>query len=294
VSLTAAFISCREQPKFRWFLDSLRNQGGNDAPIIFVDGYSSRALGTIADGVLHVAPKPTVWSGPHRLTKDEWWSKSSSLNSAICLCKTDWIAFCDDRCVLNPGWLDSVREAMAGNYSVCGSYSKHSDLKVENGVVKNYGQLMGQDHRDRPGGAEHFKHHWFFGCTFALPLEWALQVNGFEELLDGLGAEDTQFGSMLRANGFEMKYDPRMRVLQDRTPGECGPEMKKTSKRRYDHDKEAKDYKAIERFYGQKQSQHPINLREIRAKVLAGEPFPHHGGQPSHDWFDGQPIKDFE
>ena len=59
-----------------------------------------------------------------------------------------------------------------------------------------------------------------FGCTFALPLEWALQMNGFEEGCDGLSMEDVIFGLMLKNNGFRIDYDPQMRMIEDRTEGE--------------------------------------------------------------------------
>lgn len=123
-----------------------------------------------------------------------------------------------------------------------------------------------------------------------MPLEWALNVNGFEELVDGLGAEDYMMGMMLSNAGYTAKYDPRIKVIQDRTPGECGPVMPKTSKERFPNDKEDKGHKAIERFGTQKRTSHVWNLREIREKVLRGEPFPPSSMGPRLDWFDNLPI----
>lgn len=245
--------------------------------------------------IRHVDPKPTVWSGPHRLCKSDYWSKANSGNTALCLCKSSWIAFVDDRSVLSPTWLQAVREAMEGNYCVVGTYEKHENMRVENGEILEYGPITGTDHRRVIGrDRKPCIGTWLFGCTFALPLEWALQVNGFDENMDSLGQEDTQFGSMLDANGFDIRMDKRMHVIQDRTPGECGPEMKRTSKERFQHDTQDRGHEAIRRFYGKKQAGHVWNIREMRASVLSGNPFPNTDSFPRNDWWDGQPIAEFE
>lgn len=315
MSLTVAFITSRKYPKFSWFFDSLHVACSGDyvgIKVIVVDAcldsVSNRVnyLEASCDALrhsnyedratVHVLPKPTVWAGSHRLTKSDYWAKSNALNTALCLCRTDFFASVDDRCVLAPDWLNSVREAMQGNYAVCGAYEKRENMRVENGEIVDPGKLVGEDHRcvNHLPRARHCVPGWFFGCSFALPTEWALQVNGWSELLDGLSAEDTHFGHMLANNGFAIRFDPRMKVIQDRTPGECGPEMKRTSKERFQNDTQDKGHEAIRRFFGEKRSSHHWNIREIRDKVLAGGDWPTLEGYPSFDWFDGKPIAEFQ
>jgi len=188
---------------------------------------------------------------------------------------------------------------MDGDYAVAGSYSKRHNMIVENGIIKDWGSHDGTDPRS-PGGEDHRKAAgivnapgaWWFGCTTALPLEWALQVNGYNELRDSLRGEDCDFGIMLQNNNYPIRYDVTMETVQDRTPGQCGLGLRSTCKEKHPNDKWDKGHSALKRFSKSKSSEHPFNIRVVRAAVQRGDPFPHHGGQPSHDWFDGQPINE--
>ena len=295
-ALTIIYATSRHEPEFHWFYDSVRRE--SDCQIIVIDPQCVNGRNG-QQGISCHPPKPTVWQGPHRLTKEDYWAKSNALNTGICLCRTDWLMCVDDRSVLLPGWFARIQAAMSGGYGVCGSYEKRHNLKVENGVITDWGTLAAgdprivRDHRadfapavkDSPGS-------WWFGCVNALPLEWALQVNGYEELLDSASMEDSMFGLMLANNGFPIKYDPQLKLIEDRTPERCGPAMKRTSKERWPHDTEDKLHKALARFGVRKRTEHHWDLRAIRAAVLRGEPFPP-ADRPTHDWHDGQAIRDF-
>ena len=231
-SLTIAYITSRSEPMFNWFLDSLSRQVGKDsAKVIIVDSLKQERPIT-GDGIVHVEPKPSIWQGKYRITKTDWWAVSNARNTALCLCETDWIAFLDDRCVLMPGWYDCLKQAIRHGYAVCGSYEKRAGMTVESGVIKHGGTVTGEDARignDNgvvrvPGG------EWMFGCNFALPLEWALQVNGVDQTCDGLSMEDAIFGLQLQNNGFPIMYDKRMKIVEDRTPEHCGPVMRREDK----------------------------------------------------------------
>lgn len=299
MNFSIVYSTTRYKPEFQWLMDSVRRE--SDCPIIVIH---LQTLGIQpSEGVTFRNPKPNVWQGAHRVTKDSWWAKSNSLNSGICLCQTEWLVCVDDRSVLLPGWRVAIEAAMAGGYAVCGSYEKRHNLAVENGVITDWGTLDGSDPRS-PKGKDHRADmaptvspapgSWWFGCVNALPLEWALQVNGYEEMMDGLSMEDCIFGLMLQNNGFPIKYDPRLKLIEDRTPGKCGPVLRRTSKERFPNDKEDKGHAALARFGSQKRTQHHWDLRAIRAAALRGEPFPHHNGQPEKDWFDAMPIQDFD
>lgn len=305
MSLTVCYITSRLQPRIRWFLESLHNQGEHVDEIIIVDFYAAnegrrdKVRAIAGRDIIHVEPKPTVWQGPHRLTKENFWAASNARNTGICMCRADWIAFVDDRSVLLPGWSKSVHQAITGNYAVFGAYQKRHSLIVQNGIIVHGGIVTGEDSRERyimdhrngeapskcPG-------EWAFGCNLALPLEWALQVNGYEELMDGLSVEDVVFGKMLENNGFDLRYDRRMKIIEDRTVSELGTPMLRTSKEKHPHDETDKGHAALKRFCGLKRTEHHWNLRSIRESVLREEPFPHHNGQPEFDWFDRQKISE--
>ena len=284
MSLTIAYTTSRRECEIQWFFDSLRRQLTDDlAPeIIVVDAYAeSRRI----IGALHVVPKPTVWQGKHRLTKEDWWAKSNALNTAIILCRTEWIAFVDDRSVLAPGWLESVRAAMAGNYAVCGSYEKRANLQVQDGIVTG-GEMLGADTRT-PGLYDFAS---WYGGSGALPLEWCLAVQGFsEEMCDGLGSEDSMFGVCLRNSGYPVKYDSRMRLIEDRTPGQIDGALKRADK---GLDRAAKSWDIVRAFHGKKTSQNSFDIRNVRDRVLLnGEPLDSIGPFGSAvDWYDQEPL----
>lgn len=296
-SLTIAYITARKEPEFHWFFQSLINQKrGRQHNLIIVDFYCPKFERN--GPIIHTEPKPTVWQGKSRKTKADWWAASNARNTAICLCETDWIAMLDDRCVLMPNWLDAVERAMAGNYAVCGPYEKRHNMTVENGVIKNGGIITGEDSRLKYVKDYYTdpKHHmtnpypahpgWWFGCSTATPLEWALNVNGYPEDADGMGSEDYLFGHLLHNNGYPMKYDTEMMIVEDRTPERLGTEMKRTDKGVSPNDK---SHAILKRYESQRQSQHPFNLRTIHNAVLNCQPFPE-PTWPVTDWYDGQPV----
>lgn len=310
-------VTARPQNNIEWFFDSLKlnHNWQKVSQIVIVDKYAEAchgwterdvaaarnhvydAAGVFAPIVQHVPPKPCVWSGKHRLTPRDWWSTASYRNTALCYCRSDFLAMLDDRCVLAPTWLDAVLEAKVGGWAVCGTYSKQVGMTVVDGVITNMGETIGKDSRmEGIPGERRMKCPgvWMFGCTFALPTEWMLQVNGVDESWDSVSMEDTHFGQMLENNGFPIYHDSRMKMVEDRTPAEQDAknrehDMKRSSKERYPHDKEDKTHTLIKKLWNNKRAAHPWDLTVIRNRVLAGHAFPIPLG-PHHDWFDGQPL----
>lgn len=292
--LTIIYVTARKSSCVEWFLDSYQRQSVRQtSALIVVDTYGSTkhaVLSTkhncfISKSV--VKPKPTIWQGEHRITKEDWWAKSNALNTGIALCETPWIAFVDDRCVLSPNWLGCVQEAMAGNYAVCGSYEKHYELAVENGAVLGSKQNAGGDDRLFKNYPQRTQ-HWY-GGSGALPLEWCLKVNGFsEDICDSLGMEDVMFGQTLVHSGFDMRYDARMKIVEDRTPGQIDGALKRADKGVSPVDK---SHKIVELFKGKKTSMNSYDLRALRKRVLAGADFP----PPTalkYDWYDQKPVSE--
>lgn len=309
MSLTIGLITCRKSPRLDWMFDSLRIQPGVEIvkQIIIVDYFAQacdawtdldvaarfdevvKAAGSFADITFWCPPMPNVWGGPNRLTKEVWWHISAARNTIICFAKSPFVAMTDDRCSLSPGWLKCVQEAMTGNYAVNGSYEKVYNLVVESGRVKSYNEPgNGKDPRitrntRRPimtyGGC-------WFGCNMALPLEACLAVNGFDSWCDSVGLEDVVFGNMLARNGYPTMFDPRMKIVEDRTPSEVGEMPKRTDKGISPNDR---SHALLDKIGGSKRATHPFDIRAMRDSVQAGNPFPPPWG-PTHDFFDNEPL----
>jgi len=312
MKLTVAYITAREKPCLEWFIQSLRPQvlKGDEIDIIIVDAKLARRpkYERLFAMAIHpeyatvrcaaVLPKPTIWQGKHRITKEDWWAASNARNTALCLCQTDWIAFLDDRCVLMPTWLDSIRMAMKLGYAVCGSYQKRTGMTVENGVIKHAGIVSGEDSREKEYEKEskQFKFsgpckcpgQWMFGCNFALPLEWALAVGGQAEIADSLSMEDVLFGLTLENSGYPICYDPKCKMIEDRTLSEIGPVMKRSD---FGVSPNDKSHALLDMFRQSKTSMNTFYIRQLRQDVLGGKPWPIPTG-PEFDWYDGQPIRE--
>lgn len=316
--ITISLITARPAPEIHWFFDSLALNSHLDriGQIIIVDRFAEAcddwterdvaatrnhvmdAAGRFAKITQHVPPKPCVWSGKHRLTPRNWWSASNYRNTSLCYCKNSFLAYLDDRCVLAPTWMDAVVEAQDQQWVVAGTYEKRVGMVVRDGKIISPGTLIGSDSR-MDGEANPLRRRrcpgeWMFGCTFALPVEWMLQVNGFDENFDSVSFEDVHFGKMLQNNNYPMFHDGRMKMVEDRSPQEADPksrehDMKRDSKEKHPHDKNDKTHTLIRRLWDNKRAAHPWDMRLIRSRVLRGEGFPI-PQQPTHDFFDGAPL----
>jgi hypothetical protein len=307
MKLTIAFITGRAEPQLDWMLASLAPQilPGDEISVLVIDtrGRTPEALGVRPYGhwtpSVHVAlPKPTPWQGAHRITACDWWAKSSAMNTALVLCETDYIAFLDDCCRLGPRWLETVRHGERKRKSVlAGTYDK-----IEHGIVT-------PDHRRiiEPKGKSNCGGGWLYGCTFALPLEWALEANGAEEGCDGMGTEDYILGFQLENNGHRIDFVPDMAVTLERPEITAAPlplgsipsprfgssftALRRTDKGAAPNDK---SHAALARFRVLKRSEFSPDLRAMRAARMAGRlvwPTP---DPDLRDWFDGQLVREMK
>ena len=88
-----------------------------------------------------------------------------------------------------------------------------------------------------------------------------------------------------------MYYDSRMRIIEDRTPTEIGGALKRGGKKGKNTPWDDKDYKILDIMRASTTSGNSYDLRELREKVLKGEPFP--PPTASHrDWFDDELISE--
>jgi hypothetical protein len=301
VKLTIAFITGRTEPHLDWMLESLIPQvsSGDEIDVLVIDrlGRTPEQLGArIAlppsrDWISRVrveSPKPTPWQGTHRITSRDWWAKSSAMNTALVLCETDYIVFVDDRCHLGSKWLQTVRRGERERRSVlAGAYSK-----IERGstISDHRGDLHPEGRLNCGGG-------WLYGCTFALPLEWALEVNGAEEGCDGLGTEDYIMGFMLENNGHQIDFVPDLMVTLERDeisiPGSPSIPLRRLNKGE-GVALEDKSQAALARFRTRKRTEFTPDLRALRARRASGDlswPMP---DRQLRDWYDGQLVREME
>lgn len=316
--LTICYVSSRRDNRIEWFFDSLAKQVVLQAHLIVIDRFAEEPgrkdeifnkfataftvplyveheeKGNVpAKFFTHAEPKPTVWQGPHRLTKEDWFATANARNTALCLCRTSHIAFVDDLSVLMPGWWTSAQEAVAGNYIGCGAYKKVKNLVVKDGEPIGYVETSeGIDDRLRrvsedvspcTGG-------WLYGCSCVFPVEDLLEVGGWPEICDSLGSEDCCLGIALANAGKRLKFDRRMLTLESDELHFVEPPMKRTDKGVSPNDKShavleiAKQSTYFPNYY-------EGGIRALRDYVLAGNPCPI-TQIPTCDWYDNQPISE--
>jgi len=268
MKITIAYITAREDPRLDWFVDGLAQQATkhDQIELIVVD-----ALGRPATSIgfrpipqitklVQTRPKPTAWQGPHRITAHDFFANANARNTAIVLCSTDYICFVDDRCKIDRGWLDQVRRNERKRESViCGPYDKHEDWGIS------------IDH----------------GGNHALPLKWALEVNGFEEGCDPVGLEDCVFGHMLANAGRRIDFVTEMSIQQDRRGFVHPLDFPRQDKGQSPNDK---SHAIRARFFGRKRTAFTPDLRVLRGQHARGQPFPVPSGN-LRDWYDGSPIR---
>jgi len=301
--VTICYMTNREEPHIEWFLDSLHHQGFKekipDSQLVVVDFHCLTRPKEFKDlmakfNVIHVPPKPCVWQGPHRLTKDNWFAASNARNTALCLAPDGHIVYCDDLSVLMPGWVDAVAEASKTGLITLGAYRKVFELTVEpvTGVVTHYkDNPAGYDNRNANSTPASCAGNWLYGCSLCAPVERLIQVGGWPEALcDGMGFEDCIMGIMLGNIGVHFQYHKGMMTWES----EEGHHSNVVFKRKdFGNSPDDKSHAVLNTALRSKY--HPNyfgdeGIAGLRKRVLAGEPFPV-VGIPEHEWYTGTPLK---
>jgi len=319
MSPTISYITGRRNSRFsEWFLPGLARQvlPGEEVTVIKIDRFAEepsefvwRPPNSVPEMVVdppddapkitvHVhPPKPSVWYGPHKLVKQDWFAASSFRNTALCLTKTTHIAYCDDLSVPHPQWWQAAKEAACfPETTTCGLYQKVRDLVVEDGKAVSFTTpATGLDRRMKlTGSAIQGKadYTWMFGCSLVAPIEALLQAGGWPEMADGLSFEDCLLAVVLGNNGVQFRYDRRLFTYEDEAAHHEEPPMIRRDKGVSPDDKShaalriARKSKEFHNYY-------EGGTRALREHVLAGNPFPVIQC-PQHDWYDGMLISEMD
>ena len=291
MKVTIAYITAREEPHLEWLCDGIEQQAksGDKIELIVVDalGRPAQAIGfrpiKAITKLVETRPKPTIWQGSHRITAHDFFANANARNTAIVLCTTSYICFLDDRCKLDPGWLEAVRRGEKKRDAVlCGSYTKH------------WSGGISTDHRREsdPRGKKKCLPEWSYGCNLALPVKWALRVNGFEEGCDPVGVEDCVFGQMLGNAGYRLDFVSEMSVQQDRNDPRGYLHPAQFPRQDKGQPPNNKRQALQERFFKRERTEFTPDLAELRKKLSRREAFP--TPVPSfdyRDWYDGSQIR---
>jgi len=323
----------KENKFFEWFLPSLISQIKDvQVEIILVDYWCEEEKAIVAFQsvdfggfqtkikeiiVKHIRPLPSYCQGKYKLTQENWFSATVSRNTAMCHAKYKYLAFADDLSVLSPTWLDAVIEACNGEYVVQGTYRKDKNMVVENGVLIS-SEPSAHDHRsvNTPYGGQITGHpEWSYGCSLGMPLELALEVNGYDELCSITGYEDCNFGIRLGRAGARFIFDTRMLTIESEelhhTEGNYFKRVDpETTREKYYQVLSGfgighSSFHSIERHDAShiivdcakkgsvKSSWNQYNLRSLRDKIQTGERITKEDMNfPLHWWFDDKALNE--
>lgn len=286
--LSICTITARAEPHYEWLLEALARQArhGDVIEIVVIDFHDRDARQLLPNpervqGLHQIQvspPKPNPWQGPYRVTSRDLHAIANARNTAFCLATHPYVAFLDDRVRPGPCWLATIRDAAERDIAICGPYDR-DELRIRR-VRDGRSILNGYVRQGCPG-------IWFYGGNFALPLAWALAINGCEEGSDPVGRQDRVMGSMLVNAGKRITFHPGLSVLMDRKLRQEHP-FPRINKGAGPGDKASE---LMRRFCSRTRTEFTPDLALIRAAVQRGEPFPLHTAKPTDlDWYDSQPI----
>lgn len=304
MKLTICYVTTRKENQFPWFADSLVSQlkEGEDISVVVVDSNlkkvnRSDVFWNVENiPLVTTPPKPSVWQGEHRLTKENWFAASNARNTGLCYAPDGFIGYVDDLSVLGPHWLQSVREAMAGGYICLGTYEKHNKMIVENGkLISSEPYSMDSRIHNISGEISSCGGDVLYGCSLAGPVQAFLDVNGWPETLcDGLGSEDYCMGIAIgNTHKYSFRFDKRMKTIESEELHYVGEKFKKSDFGISPNDKShaalntAKQSKWFPQYLGDNFG----TISDLRQHILNGGEFPIRK-HPEHEWFVGTALKD--
>jgi hypothetical protein len=185
-------------------------------PTWHVESRRELFAGAVADrfAFRHLPVKPCTHQGPFRLTSKDWFCAAVARNTGIIAARGNYFVGVDDLSVLLPTWWPQVKHAASSGYSVAGAYWKQKALVVENGEIKSFEQYPGGRDTRWDHGSDTGIVPWHggnvYGCSFGMPTDLLVRINGFEELASGEGGEDYCMGIRSERAGADWRYNRNM------------------------------------------------------------------------------------
>jgi glycosyltransferase involved in cell wall biosynthesis len=216
--ITFIYITCRNEPKLEWFVDSLCNQKDNTPIQLVVVDYALQFDETRKElfskivrerlDFIHIPSKPNPVQGKYRLTSKNYFSAGSARNTGICYAKYDYLVFVDDTSVMEEGAFNEIVKCAKEKIIVSFGYKKLWEMVVENGKrLSSRSEQSGVDSRwnqgdqfRRIGGSQ------LFGYS-ASPLSVILKVNGYDEICNTMGGEDYHYGVRVEKLNIPIYYN---------------------------------------------------------------------------------------
>jgi len=171
----------------------------------------------------YVCAMPSCYSGNARLTNRDLFTASSARNTGAVYAKFPYLVFADDQSLLMPSWWKTVKKASKARRIIAGAYQKVEYFQVQSGQLINPNQIVVASYDCRwpqgsPTGAVKISGEQLYGCSFGIPKEYFLDVNGFDEICDPIGMEDAHLGMRLDWAGHEILYDRAMLTIELNDP----------------------------------------------------------------------------
>jgi hypothetical protein len=215
--------------------------------------------------------------------------------------------------VLAPTWFDQVAHAAEGDYILAGAYKKLRKMEVVGGKLISFEEYpAGVDTRWSKGsdsGVVPWHGSALYGCSFGLPLEAALEVDGNDAACNSQGAEDTELGIRLERAGWPVFYNRNCTTFESEERHHDGSKLPMERKlvtpdrlpAAYDSykvpneaEKYFSDHVVLNRLCNETERITPLigdNLRELRAQYQATGMVP--VPEPNmRDWRDGKLLSE--
>jgi len=233
MTISIIYATCRTNPKFEWFFDSLKVQCDyykfdlkTLVEIVIVDynyhyeenidkleKYYSNIINHTCDYKI-VAPKPTPWQGNHKVNSILFSSAANARNTGFIYSKNDYLWFVDDESVLEKDFIyHFLNVPYKQRLNVAFAYIKLLDIKVDNGNIIHMSEPMNNGIDCRLKLYDNNKLHEIEGGNvfgyFACNREAFIKVNGYDEITSGVGGEDYDLGIRLKNSGEKIYYYPK-------------------------------------------------------------------------------------
>lgn len=217
VKVTVMLVTKRKEPKFEYALQSLKEQTfpHDDFEYIIIDGYYHNRKDDVLSlihkfevdfPVLYLPDKPCRWRGQRPCI-------SNARNTALIFAKGQYIVQTDDCTKMPNDWIEKHLLYLEKDlekekrYIVAGSWIGYQfTTEDEHGIEGCYGPEYRSTIIKEP---KEVGAGWFYGHNCSYPLEPILDINGFDEILDGeMGQEDIDLAIRLERQGYKVMYDP--------------------------------------------------------------------------------------